>query len=369
MKINSAIVTVTAAVAMTVVSATAFAGLLGKTGSTFSDPSKVDRLNMVNTATWAYAVTPAYANVNNGGNAYGISGVNDMGQQNCQVDYSGQSDTNAGAIRLTLPTAVTLDKIVLAYLGGNYNPKQDRLLVSSTGFGSMTEAAAWADPNVAGGTKTFAAQSVRYIQYEYLGTRDYYFGLSEIKAYSPAAVTTGMFDGYNIFNESAVAGPIPAGALYRGGTWADDPNNILNLDEQNYLRGAGSSGTNWFVIPLNDEFELRGASTGFYGGQSWGGGITLSLTDDTTISGGTVWNTVYTQGGALVSGTIMPFNAATRARFVRIETPAAGSDGAMCEFQLYAAPIPEPTALSILGLAAAAAALRRSQRAPGHGMR
>jgi len=313
--------------------------------STYSDSTLVNLFRQTNIpGATANQVTSTWTNISaTGGVAHAAFHGIDSGTWATQVSFSTQNSTNSGQYRITLPQDVTVEKFQHLYTLG-HRPTQYRILGSTTGFGSMTELVPLTNLTTSSVTNTLGSPAtVRYVQYEFLGTQDsQHMLLSEIKAFSPASSVIRFDQGYNLFAQRATAGPdIPS---LRGGSWIDNPNQTVDLNTDTYLRGNPGSGSNSFVMPLNGLYGLQGAATGFYHGQSWTGGITIDVTTDASVSGSTVWTTAYTQGTNLESA-FLTFNGIFPARFVRVSTPANGSGGALAEFELF---VPEPSAAAII---------------------
>jgi hypothetical protein len=328
--------------------------------ATYSDSTLVNLFRQTNIpGATANQVTSTWTNLSAGGSVQhaAFHGI-DSGTWATQIGFSSQSASNAGAYQITLPQAVTVEKFQHLYTLGN-RPTQYRILGSTTGFGSMTELVPFTALGGSAATNTLGSPAtVRYVQYEFLGTQDsQYMLLSEIKAFSPASSTLDTGQGYNLFAQRAAAGPdIPS---LRGGSWIDNPNQTVDLNTDTYLRGNPGTGNNSFVMPLNAVYPLHAAAVGFYHGQSWTGGITIDVTTDATVSGSTVWTTAYTQATNLESA-FLPFNNVYFASHVRISTPANGSGGALAEFELF---VPEPSAATVVVGAISMLVLRRRRHA------
>jgi len=320
--------------------------------ASYTDPTLVNLFRQTDTA-GNNIVQTQWANITPGGSisSPAYNGV-DAGHWSTQLNWNSQSSTNAAAYQVTLPQAVHVGTLKHTY-GGHY-AEQYRILGSTTGFGSLNELKTWTPvPNNGPYTDTVNAM-VQYIQYEFLGTAiSQYLLLSEVEALPAPSDSVSMGAGYNLFAERSTAGPIPNNATFQGGSWIDDPNVTVDLNENSFLRGNALGGDNWFIVPLNDTYYLTGAGVGFYHGQAWTGGVSIDVTDAAVVDGSTTWTNVFTQSTSLASQMI-PFAGEFPATFVRVSTPATGSGGAMCEFELFTIEIPEPgTALVlVIGLLA-----------------
>jgi hypothetical protein len=107
----------------------------------------------------------------------------------------------------------------------------------------------------------------------------------------------------------------------------DPPAQAIDLNHASFLRG--SNATNWFIVDLGKRYTVKNGAVGFYEGQSWGNILVESSTDKIS------WRTAYSKA-TTVSDLLMPFGSVHTARYFRVTTTGASSNGACCEFELYA---------------------------------
>ncbi|OPZ26939.1 MAG: F5/8 type C domain protein [Lentisphaerae bacterium ADurb.BinA184] len=326
----------------------------------YPSPQYVDLFRHVDPVA-GHDVQAQFTNISAGGGVqYPASWGIDGGYRHMQINFPSQSSTNSAAMQVTLPAPAHVGSFVQRYAG--HRPSEYRILGSDTGFGSLTELVGWKSVGVLDTTITDAVDAtVQYVQYEFRGTlQSQYFVMQEFLALPATTDDVSAYAGYNLMAlrpGDGGPGPIPTDAAYRAG-WSDDPNRIIDTDVTSYLRGNATGGVDpFFILPLNDLYTLYGAAFGPYPDQSWGSGVTIEVTDSETLAGAT-WTQVHTQSAALNYAVIL-FDEPAEARFVRVSTTAAGSGGAVCEFQLFALAIPEPATLSLCGLGLVGLLLRR----------
>jgi len=336
-------------------------GAASAPAETYSDPTLVNLFRRVDAA-GNFAVQTEWVDLTSGTYMqYGPYNGVDAGSWNSQLNFGSQSASNFAAYQITLPEAVHIDTIKHAY--GGHRAQQYRILGSTTGFGSMTELVGWTAVTGNNPTPDTVDATVQYIRVEFQGTAtSQYLLLQEIEAYAPAGAVIDVTDGYNLFAQRSAAGPI----TMTGGSWADPIGRVINLNEADYVRGNQNGIDSWFIVPLNDSYELTGAAVGFYHGQSYGNGMTIEVTNDAVIDGTETWTTVFDQRTRVYAQTI-PFAGTFEARYVKV-TNWGGVWDALCEFEVYAykpeqtVAIPEP-ASALLVLAGAAVLARRRRRA------
>jgi hypothetical protein len=320
-------------------------------------PANVNLLKHVS-STGALDTTVGWTNLNNGGSAqYGAFYTIDSGHWQSQINYSSASPSNTASLQMSLAQPQFINTLVQTLID---TPATYRVWGSNTGFSGMTDLSGGAQ---LGGTSltTTVNNTYQYLQFDYTGTTNPYFRAQEIYARAPSSAQIDVTAGYNLMalrpGAQGGPGPIPiSDPLYFSG-WrvGSDANNIVDLNigtilvQENINANAGKA--NFFVLPLNNLYRLTGFATGAYHGQSWSG-LTIEYTADSSISAGTTWNQAYTQATSINSSSIA-FSSPVDARFVRVSAPTLSTtaNGAMSEFELYAAPLPEPAALSLIGMA------------------
>ncbi len=328
----------------------------------YSDPTLVDLFRQVD-FNGNFIVNAAYANLGPVDQAPGVDYAAffaiDGGGWNAQITYNNTANAlDTGSIQISLPQAVTIQRIVQTY-GGN-RPVNYSLLGSTTGFTGMTTLV----PSTAlsGSTTTYTGPTTaRYIESDFLGTVSRYFQMQEMKAFPPAGASIGLDQGYNLLAQRSMATLNSSGGPWRGG---DTIGSAFDLSDGSYLRTDTSTTPAWFILDLgstvgSNGYWVAGAAVSFYHGQSWANGIKVEVSTDMVN-----WLTGYSTTSSIGSSMTLPFGRVLDARYVRVTNPrptgSLGPQDALTEFELFGAPIPEPA--SALLLLAGAAALARRRR-------
>jgi len=323
---------------------------------TYSDPTLVNLFRQVD-FNGNFIVNVAYANLGPAGQHPGVTYTPfyaiDGGSWNTQVNYDSANTLNAGSIQISLPQAVTIQRITQAYGGGK--PTNYSLLGSTTGFTGMTTLVP--STVLSGSTTVYTGPTTaKYIESDFLGTANSYFQMQEMKAFPPTGTSIQLDQGYNLLAQRSLATLDSASAA---GTWADTITQAFDLSEDWYLRGNMAGTPAWFILDLgstvsSNGYLIGGAAVSYYHGQGWEQGMKIEVSTDKVN-----WLTPFFTTSNISGSMTIPFNRVYDARYVRV-TNRNGSWGALTEFELFGAPIPEPA--SALLLLAGAAALARRRR-------
>jgi len=322
----------------------------------------------------------------------------DGGANHAQYDFAGGSNyaTNEVSLRMTLADAqsigslayYTLEKSNL-YRVWAFNDPADMntwtLLTVNPATGGWLDGTA--APTVSGfyeyTVNVAGADAYKYVQIDFCGMPNNYIRVAEAIARPKSDAEIGLTSGYNLLSfrldpanpDAGGIGSVPAGSLYRNG-WRygnDDPNKAVDGNPLTYLVQEDPNSTatlpNHFALPLNDLYALAGFSASMYPSQSWSG-IAFLYTDDEEIDEDTKWKTAYTtwdpdtETWGAFNTSIITFDEPVLARYIRVEAPLRTGNGALCEIELFAVPIPpaipEPVTLALLAMGGLAMLRRRT---------
>jgi hypothetical protein len=273
----------------------------------------------------------------------GTAGTIDGAYRYNQWDIGSVNPLATAGFDITLDTIYSIKEFNTKY-GGFLPTNGYQISVSTTGFGALTPAVTSGSTPAANQTDVLATPvQARYIRYTWTGASNY-IQVQEFHAYADAATnafpiaTDGGFDilatGYAATHTTDLT----------PGKWIDSPNAATDVNENTYLRGAGT-GDAIFKTDLGQVDKLVAASLGFYPSQPWTSGAKIEVSPDDVT-----YTTVFDTHSSVDTQNI-PFATPTLGRYVRV-TNYGGSGDAMSDLQVFGAPVPEPAALGLLGLAA-----------------
>ncbi|OPZ31136.1 MAG: F5/8 type C domain protein [Lentisphaerae bacterium ADurb.BinA184] len=277
-----------------------------------------------------------------------LNSVDGAGEKTQWNGGTANDPTKYATVQYTLADTYLIKEFNHSYLGGNTTPTSYQISVSTTGFGAMTPVVSGGTPGTNQWDVLTTPVAAKYIEYRWQGTNPsyQYIMLQEFRAYAdganlPAITTTAGFDVVAM----RASGPVTATKV--SGNWQyDSENNIIDLDQFTYLRGAGG-GDALVVVDLGKTHAVQAFSLGFYQGQTWGSGARIELSED-----GASYTSVFSQTTSLGSAKEVYLASPVDARYVRL-TNYGGSNGALSDFQVFGVAIPEPASASLLLLSAA----------------
>jgi len=390
-----------------IVAAVAAAVLAGPATAAYYTPEELAKINLfrqMDLETGALTTQISMVNSSPGGSSGGdIRYIIDGGGSQWQRDWynqpltpwndpkDGPQNDHSVSLLIEMNASKAIGSITQYFdLYNGEVPRLYRILGSNDLEGGWSDLTGWREGNTenAGGrTITTAINgSYQYLQFEYIGIpvhsqnadagteRDLFY-LREIVATPMAGSQIETTSGYTltpvIYTASLQPGADPLIAAHNGVSgnsslgWKDPPGNVTNGNPLSFLRPSDHN-DGWFVLSLNDLHRLAGFAVGTYN-SAWND-ILIQYTDEDIFAedwDDSNWKFAYEQKTALTSTFGMRFffdeetgeSTTIDARYLRISTTKG--NGTVCDFELYAVPIPEPMTMSLLALGGLALLRRR----------